>query len=55
MAGEVMSQLIRSVFTGIAAYVLMAVVFIGYAAWALLWSPIIAGLWIWDKIERRGQ
>ena len=48
-------QLIRSVFTAIAAYVLMAVVCIGYAAWALLWSPVIVVLWIWDKIERRGQ
>lgn len=48
-------QLIRSVFMAIAAYVLMAVVFIGYAAWALLWSPVIVVLWIWDKIERRGK
>lgn len=48
-------QLIRSVFMAITAYVLMAVVCIGYAAWALLWSPVIVVLWIWDKIERRGQ
>ena len=38
-----------------AAYALAGIALVGYAAWALLWSPIILGLWIWDKIERRGQ
>ena len=38
-----------------AAYALAGLIMVGVALWAVLWSPIIAGLWIWDKIERRGQ
>ena len=34
-----------------AAYALAGLVMVGVALWAVLWSPIIAGLWVMEQIE----
>lgn len=34
-----------------AAYALAGLVMVGIALWAVLWSPIILGLWIFEQIE----
>ena len=34
-----------------AAYALAGLVMVGFALWAVLWSPIILGLWIFEQIE----
>lgn len=34
-----------------AAYAMAGLIMIGIALWAVLWSPIIAGLWVMERIE----
>ena len=34
-----------------AAYALAGLIMVGIALWAVLWSPIIAGLWVMEQIE----
>ena len=42
---------LKHLLEAVAAYALAGIVLIGFALWALLWSPIIAGLWVMERIE----
>lgn len=42
---------LEHLLTTLGAYALAGLIMVGFALWAVLWSPIIAGLWVMERIE----